>query len=59
VRSDEARALHALAYAHRDLGQTARAREYWQHALTVLTELGLRRAEDLTVAEVQAHLSDL
>jgi DNA-binding SARP family transcriptional activator/tetratricopeptide (TPR) repeat protein len=59
VISDEARALHALAYAHRDLGQTARAREYWQHALTILTELGLPRAEDLTVAEVQAHLSGL
>jgi DNA-binding SARP family transcriptional activator/tetratricopeptide (TPR) repeat protein len=59
VRTDEARALHALAYAHRDLGQTTRAREYWQNALHILTDLGLHRAEDLTVAEIEAHLGSL
>ncbi|HEU5472950.1 MAG TPA: BTAD domain-containing putative transcriptional regulator [Actinophytocola sp.] len=57
--SDQARALHGLAYANHGLGHTALARQNWQRALDILTGIGLDRAEDLTTAEIRAHLRGL
>jgi DNA-binding SARP family transcriptional activator/tetratricopeptide (TPR) repeat protein len=57
--SDQARALHGLAHANHGLGHTALAREHWQRALDILTGIGIDRAEDITTAQLRAHLRGL
>ncbi|MBP2327011.1 DNA-binding SARP family transcriptional activator/Tfp pilus assembly protein PilF [Kibdelosporangium banguiense] len=57
--SDQARALHGLARTHQVLGQQGPARAHWQRALDILTELGLPEAEDLSAADIRAHLAQI
>ena len=54
--TDEARALHGLAHAHRDLGHLDQARQHWQRALDILTGLDLTDAEELTTEQIREHL---
>ncbi|MEV0132559.1 tetratricopeptide repeat protein [Dactylosporangium sp. NPDC050688] len=56
---DEARAHDGLAHAYRARGEDVQAREHWQHALTILTGLGIDRTDDeeTTTAAVRAHLA--
>jgi DNA-binding SARP family transcriptional activator/tetratricopeptide (TPR) repeat protein len=57
--ADQARALDGLAHAHSDLGQHRQAREYWRHALNILTDLDLARAEEVSIDQIRAHLNNL
>jgi tetratricopeptide (TPR) repeat protein len=56
---DQARALHGLATAHYDLDQHEQAREHWQHALDILTDLGAQHAEEISADQIRAHLGGL
>jgi tetratricopeptide (TPR) repeat protein len=46
-QSAEARALWRLGLVSRDLDQAQRARDHWQHALTIFDELGAPQAEQV------------
>jgi len=58
---DQARAHDGLAHVLRALHQPEQARTHWQHALDVLTRLGVDQTddEDTTVAAISAHLANL
>ncbi|MGI8451293.1 MAG: BTAD domain-containing putative transcriptional regulator [Streptosporangiaceae bacterium] len=51
-KHEQARAHNGLACAHGATGDPARARDHWQHALTLYTDLGAPEA-----AQVRTHLA--
>lgn len=48
--------VHSLAHAHRDLGHLDQARDHWQRALDILTDLDLTDAEELPTEQIRTHL---
>ena len=56
---DEARAHDGLAHAHHTLGEANHARYHWQHAADILATLATPATEDVTAADIHAHLADL
>jgi tetratricopeptide (TPR) repeat protein len=54
---DQARAHDGLARAHCALGQPEQARQHWQRALDILITLNTPAADDLTAADIRAHLA--
>jgi tetratricopeptide (TPR) repeat protein len=58
---DQARAHDGLAHAYYTLHQHGQARTHWEHALSILTDLGMDDTDDeqATVATIRAHLIDL
>lgn len=58
---DQARAHDGLAQDYHALNQHEQAREQWQHALDILTQLGVDHTDDeeANLAAIQAHLADL
>jgi DNA-binding SARP family transcriptional activator/tetratricopeptide (TPR) repeat protein/DNA-binding XRE family transcriptional regulator len=59
--SDEARAQDGLAHAYHSLNQPQKARLHWQHALNILTRVGIGQTDDqeTNVEQIQTHLADL
>jgi hypothetical protein len=57
---DQARAHDGLAHAHHALDQYKHAREHWQDALGILTDLGIDHTDDeeANTAAIRAHLAD-
>ncbi len=53
-RYQQARAHAGLGHAHHATGKHGRARQHWQHALGLYTDLGVPEAGD-----VRAHLAAL
>jgi tetratricopeptide (TPR) repeat protein/DNA-binding SARP family transcriptional activator len=58
VPDDQARAHDWLAHAYRALDQTEQARTHWQHALDILTRLGVDHTDDAetSIAAIRGHL---
>ena len=58
---DQARAHDGLAHAHHALNQHDQARKHWQHALDILTDLGIDHTDDeeTTTAAIRAHLASI
>jgi DNA-binding SARP family transcriptional activator/Tfp pilus assembly protein PilF len=56
---DQVRALAALAQAEHALGRPQAARGHCRQALELLAEMNTDTAEDVTAADLQAHLADL
>lgn len=53
---DQARALHGMGRAHRDLGEPEQARRCWQQSLAMLERLGVGEVEEASVHDLRANL---
>jgi hypothetical protein len=55
------RAHDGLAHAYHRLNHREHARRHWQHALGILTELGVEHTEDeeATTGTIRTHLDNL
>jgi tetratricopeptide (TPR) repeat protein len=59
--TDRARAHDGLAHAYRTMHQHGQARQHWQHALQLITGLGIDHTEEqqVNVAAIRAHLAEV